>query len=130
MLLVYHMRQGFRGLKFKRYISAQKKLHALCKAITGRVGCKTVVGFGDWSNKDSGGIIKGSPSGPVKRLERELRKHCRVVSMDEFRTSKLHFDCKKQLHNQYSEKRCKDGAVKDVSRFTVCSTAETVAVMA
>ncbi|GAQ90667.1 hypothetical protein KFL_006700050 [Klebsormidium nitens] len=83
MLLVYHMRQGFRGLKFKRYISAQKKLHSLCKAITRRVGCKTVVGFGDWSNKDSGGIIKGSPSGPVKRLERELRKHCRVVSMDE-----------------------------------------------
>ncbi|GAQ92330.1 hypothetical protein KFL_009820010 [Klebsormidium nitens] len=112
MLLVYHMRQGFRGLKFKRYISVQKKLHALCNAITRRVGCKTVVGFGDWSNKDSGGIIKGSPSGPVKRLERELRKHCRVVTMDEFRTSKLHFDCKTQLRNQYSEKRCKDGAVK------------------
>ncbi|GAQ93531.1 hypothetical protein KFL_016210020 [Klebsormidium nitens] len=119
MLLVYHMRQGFRGLKFKRYISAQKKLHALCKAITRRVGYKTVVGFGDWSNKDSGGIIKGSPSGPVKRLERELRKHCRVVSMDEFRTSKLHFDCKAQLRNQYSEKRCKDGAVKTVKVHSV-----------
>ena len=80
---------------------------------------KTVVGFGDWSNKDSGGIIKGSPSGPVKRLERELRKHCRVVSVDEFRTSKLHFDCKTQLHNQYSEKRCKDGAVKTVKVHSV-----------
>jgi hypothetical protein len=63
--------------------------------------------------------IKGSPSGPVKRLERELRKHCRVVSMDEFRTSKLHFDCKTQLHNQYSKKRCKDGVVKTVKVHSV-----------
>ena len=38
MLLSFHMRKGFRGLKFKRYIYAQKKLHALCKGITRRVG--------------------------------------------------------------------------------------------
>jgi hypothetical protein len=119
MLLVYHMRQGFRGLKFKRYISAKKKLLALCKAIALRLGGKTVVGFGDWSNEDSGGIIKGSPSGPVKRLERELRKHCRVVSVDEFKTNKLHFDCKTQLHNQYSEKQCKDGAIRTVKVHSV-----------
>jgi transposase len=78
-----------------------------------------VVGFGDWSNKDSGGVIKGSPSGPVKRLERQLGKHCRVVSVDEFRTSKLHFDCRTRLHNQYSQKQCKDGAVKTVKVHSV-----------
>jgi hypothetical protein len=119
MLLSFHMRKGFRGLKFKRYIYAQKKLHEICKGITKRMGKRTVVGFGDWSNKDAAGIIRGSPSGPVMRLERELRKHCRVVSVDEFRTSKLHFDCKTQLHNQYSEKRCKDGAAKTVKVHSV-----------
>ena len=39
--------------------------------------------------------------------------------MDEFRTSKLHFDCKTQLHNQYSEKRCRDGTVKIVKVHSV-----------
>ena len=91
MLLHFHMRKGFRQLKFKRYRFAQKKLQQLCRKLTARCGMRTLVGFGDWSNKDS--IIKKSPKGPVKRFENQLKRYCTVVPVDEFRTSKLHTEC-------------------------------------
>ena len=46
---------------------------------------KTLVGFGDWSQQH--GFVKKHPTAPVKRLKRELRKYCRVVDIDEYKTS-------------------------------------------
>ena len=106
MLLRFHMRKGFRQLKFKRYRFAQKKLQKMCRKLTARCGKRTLVGFGDWSNKDS--IIKKSPKGPVKRFENQLKRYCRVVPVDEFRSSKLHCSCEHVLENQVSMKKVKD----------------------
>lgn len=106
MLLKFHMRKGFRQLKFKRYRFAQKKLQQLCRRLTSRYGKKTLVGFGDWSNKDS--IIKKSPKGPVTRFENQLRRFCTVVPVDEFRTSKLHSTCDHAMENQISMKKVKN----------------------
>ena len=41
----------------------------------------------------------------MKRFEHELKKHCKVVPVDEFRTSKLHNQCKCTLSHQYSHVR-------------------------
>ena len=102
-LLNFHMTKGFRSLKLKRYIYSKKELKSMCKPFK-----NSMVGFGNWSNNDS--IIKSTQKGPVKKFERELRKHCKVISIDEFRTSKLHNKCFTELINQYSLKKLKDGS--------------------
>ena len=47
----------------------------------------TIIGFGDWSKKNS--IIKRHPSTPTIKLKTEMRKYATVIEIDEFRTSKL-----------------------------------------
>ena len=101
-ILQWHMDKPFRKLKLRRYIASKKALRAICKEITSKG--KTLIGFGDWSNRDSAGVIKKSPAGPVKKLEAELRKHCRVVNVDEFRTSKVHHTCGCCLRNRWCHK--------------------------
>lgn len=113
MLMDFHMQKGFRKLKLRRYIYANKKLRAICKELTAKAGKRTLVGFGDWSNKDTAGVIKKCPSGPVKRIETMLRRHCKVVAVDEFRTSKLHNVCSHVLQHQQSHmKNKKNGEVR------------------
>ena len=98
LLIEFYSRRRVRALKFKRFRFCQKKLNLICASLTEKAGRKTVVGFGDWSNQD-GGTIKKCQSGPVKRLEKELKRRCRVVSIDEFRTSKLCHGCHRELTN-------------------------------
>lgn len=114
LLLRFHILRGYRGLKFQRYMGRQKALRKLCDNITATAGRKTLVGFGDWSNRDIAGIIKKSPAGPVKQLERELKKRCTVVSVDEFRSSKLHECCHEPLKMSRHVRMCKDGVVRNV----------------
>jgi len=61
-------------------------------------GHRTLVGFGDWSNNDK--IIKGYVKGPVRKLRYELSKHCRVIDIDEYKTSKLCYGCHHELMKQ------------------------------
>ena len=113
------MHKAFRDLKFKRYVFAKKVLRTICQNLTREAGQNTLVGFGDWSNQDSAGIIKKSPAGPVKRLENELRRHCRVVSVDEHLTSKLHSCCHHRMRQMYQKRVCRDGVVRSVKVHSV-----------
>ncbi|RLN26425.1 hypothetical protein BBJ28_00010591 [Nothophytophthora sp. Chile5] len=79
----------------------------------------TLVGFGNWSATDYGGFIKKCPAGPVKKLEKELKRYCVVESVPEFRTSKLHADCHRELTYQYALRTCKDGIVRRVKVYSV-----------
>ncbi|RLN87398.1 hypothetical protein BBJ28_00001556 [Nothophytophthora sp. Chile5] len=54
--------------KTKSFKFMKKKLRQLCQTLA-REGKRAMVGFGDWSNQDVGGIIKKNPDGPVKRFE-------------------------------------------------------------
>lgn len=119
MLLTFHMAKGFRDLKFRRHVLKQKHLQMICKNLTQKHGKQTLIGFGDWSNKDSAGIIKKSPAGPVKQLERELKRHCKVVPVDEFRSSKLHESCHCELHKTYFKKTDKNGVLRSVKNYSV-----------
>ena len=47
---------------------------------------KTCIGIGDWSRQD--GIIKRHPTAPVKKIQKELHRHAKVVSLDEYGTSR------------------------------------------
>ena len=92
-MLQWYTSKPFRKLKLRRYITANKALREICRLLTGKTGSDTLIGFGDWSNKDSAGVIKKKPAGPVKRLESALSERCRVVAVNEFRTSKIHHEC-------------------------------------
>ena len=70
-------------------------------------------------NQDSAGIIKKSPAGPVKRLENELRRHCRVVSVDEHLTSKLHSCCHHRMKQMYQKRMCRDGVMRALKVHSV-----------
>ncbi|KAF1336069.1 hypothetical protein FI667_g581, partial [Globisporangium splendens] len=108
-LLDSHIHKDCRGLKFKRHVFARKKLQLLCRKLTDGTSGRTLVGFGDWSNRDQVGFIKKSPAGPLKRFEHQLKRYCTVIAVDEHRSSKLHSVCHGELKNQYSKKLCRDG---------------------
>ena len=114
-MLQFHMDKPFRKLKLRRFIGAKKALNRICRQLT--AGRRTLVGFGDWSNTDTGGLIKKSPAGPVKGLERELRKHCRVVPVDEYRTSKVCNRCGRKLEHRRSNRHRGDGVVQENVRI-------------
>ena len=55
----------------------------LCKRLTD--GKKTCIGIGDWSHQDG---LKQHPTAPVKKIHKELRLHEKVVTLDEYGTSR------------------------------------------
>ena len=58
----------------------------------------------------------------MKRLEHQLRRYCKVVSVDEFRTSKLHKTCRCEMQHKALHKHPKKnqaGAVKDARVYSV-----------
>jgi len=97
--LEFHYKNPFRKWKFTKYILERKKLNDLCKLISNKENVtqssKVVVGFGDWSNPNDS-MIRGHKRGRVLKLKRELRKWCKVIDVNEFRTSKLCCKC----HNE------------------------------
>ena len=91
----FHKEKGFRNLKFTSYCRSKATLAEICKRIGGGKDVKTLVGFGDWSQQH--GFVKKHPTAPVKRLKRELRKYCRVVDIDEYKTSQTCCLCAKPV---------------------------------
>jgi hypothetical protein len=51
------------------------------------------VGWGDWSQQP--GVIRGHPSVPIKRMRNELNKHCDVIDINEYLTTKMCSKCEK-----------------------------------
>lgn len=83
-LMRFSATKGFRKWRFKTYVHSKKALSSLCKRLTN--GKKTCIGIGDWSRQD--GIIKRHPTAPVKKIQKELRNHATVLSLDEYGTSR------------------------------------------
>ncbi|KAK1930498.1 hypothetical protein P3T76_014169 [Phytophthora citrophthora] len=111
LLLSFSQLKPFRRLRLRSFFFMKKKLRQLCEQLVPR-GKRVVIGFGDWSNQDVGGIIKKSPAGPVKVFERELARYCTVIPIAEYRTSKVHFDCEQELKIQCSQRLCRDGEIR------------------
>jgi hypothetical protein len=86
-----------------RKCASKKKLHNLCIGLA-RCGRKTLVGYGDYGLTTSSGVIKGCTPGPSGRLRRELGRYCKVVVIDEFRTSKTCNCCKQRCFRNMRKK--------------------------
>ena len=94
--LHFHYDKPFRRMRITTHIFRQKTMHELCKRITSKRqphdDIKALIGIGNWSSqKDS--IIRGHCRGPIVALKRELRKWCKLVEVDEFRTSVTCYKC-------------------------------------
>ncbi len=111
--LELHYSIPFRKWRFKSFISKQSTLVKMCKSIS-RQGITTVVGFGNWGNPGNS-IIKGNRRGPVQELKYHLRRWCKVVDVDEYKTSKLCSNC-------YSETKKMFQNVNSVLSCTNCKT--------
>ncbi|KAF4325104.1 hypothetical protein BBO99_00000534 [Phytophthora kernoviae] len=80
--------------KFFQKRMARVAVDEIVRRIVPTVSSQTCVVYGDWSRHKG---IKGHAPRPVKGLKEVLRKRATVVSMDEFRTSKLCSQCHQTL---------------------------------
>ncbi len=101
----------FQKWKFKTRIYEKKALHKCAKRLVGNSKKEQVIiGFGDWSQQDSG-VLRGTAKAPVKKFKEELRKHATVVKIDEYKTS---ITCSCCLKNNKMKKAKGIKMVKDL----------------
>ena len=77
------------------------------------------MGFGNRSSQASAGIVKRSPASVVKRLERELRRHCKIISVDGHLISNLHSCCHRRKKQMYQRLTRRDGVMWNVNMHSV-----------
>jgi hypothetical protein len=90
------MESKVREWKFDKYRYQQKKIVEICKMLSGKTRPEqernVIIGWGNWSNPNNS-IIRGHKRGPVKRIVKELKRWCRVETIDEYNTSKKCSKC-------------------------------------
>jgi hypothetical protein len=97
----FYERPLFRKLSFRRYSRTKSSEDKMLNEIEKIYGNKEnlLIGLGDWSKK-SNTQMKGCMPSPNKGLIKVLKKRFEVLSIDEFRTSKLYNkDLTKELIN-------------------------------
>ena len=77
------------------------------------------MGFGNRSSQASSGIVKRSPASVVKKLERELRRHCKMISVDEHLISNLHSCCHRRKKQMYQRMTRRDGVMWSMNMHSV-----------
>ncbi|RMZ55278.1 hypothetical protein APUTEX25_005556, partial [Auxenochlorella protothecoides] len=68
----------FRKLRHQAYVGRQRAITRLAEQFRAPPGMTTIVGVGNWSAQDRGGIMRGPPPGPWIRFLRRLRRYVRV----------------------------------------------------
>ena len=103
----FHLYKNFRGLSFRSYCRGKATMSKICKSIVGDK--KTLVGFGDFSQQH--GLVKKHPTAPIKKFNKELRRYCDVVMIDEYNTSKTCNCCKNpiELYKNKIIRKMRDG---------------------
>jgi transposase len=103
----FHLYKNFRGLSFRSYCRGKATMSKICKSIVGDK--KTLVGFGDFSQQH--GLVKKHPTAPIKKFNKELRRYCDVVMIDEYNTSKTCNCCKNpiELYKNKIIRKTRDG---------------------
>jgi len=117
----FHIEKGFRNLNFTSYCRSKATLAKICERISGVTKktkhVKTLVGFGDYSQQH--GLVKSHPTTPILRLKKELRRYCKVVDIDEYKTSKTCSSCNKEIvlyRNRILRKKM--GVLEPIAKMT------------
>jgi hypothetical protein len=113
----FHMEKGFRNLNFTSYCRSKATLAKICERVSGGKNVKTLVGFGDYSQQH--GLVKSHPTTPILRLKRELRRYCKVVDIDEYKTSKTCSSCNKEIELYRNRiRRKKNGVLEPIAKMS------------
>jgi hypothetical protein len=117
----FHIEKGFRNLNFTSYCRSKATLAKICERISGVTKktkhVKTLVGFGDYSQQH--GLVKSHPTTPILRLKKELRRYCKVVDIDEYKTSKTCSSCNKEIELYRNRiQRKKMGVLEPIAKMT------------
>ena len=114
----FHIEKGFRNLNFTSYCRSKATLAKICERISGVTKhVKTLVGFGDYSQQH--GLVKSHPTTPILRLKKELHRYCKVVDIDEYKTSKTCSSCNKEIvlyRNRIQRKKM--GVLEPIAKMT------------
>jgi hypothetical protein len=117
----FHIEKGFCNLNFTSYCRSKATLAKICERISGVTKktkhMKTLVGFGDYSQQH--GLVKSHPTTPILRLKKELRRYCKVVDIDEYKTSKTCSSCNKEIvlyRNRIQRKKM--GVLEPIAKMT------------
>ena len=117
----FHIEKGFRNLNFTSYCRSKATLAKICERISGLTKktkhVKTLVGFGDYSQQH--GLVKSHPTTPILRLKKELGRYCKVVDIDEYKTSKTCSSCNKEIvlyRNRIQRKKM--GVLEPIAKMT------------
>lgn len=107
----FYNSKPYKKWRFKTFCFRKKTISTMCKDICKNQ--KTLVGYGDWSKNQ--GIVKKHPSTPNKKLREALARYkdCKVVAVNEYRTSKECSLC----HNDVNK-------VRDIHQVVRCSNNE------
>ncbi len=100
LILNYNKQRFLRDQRFKRYCFSKREISRIADKVINVYGSDVIIGFGNFSNNGCIRKIKG----PVLKIKKELERKCKVVSVDEFRTSKLCHECKCPLEHRKSHK--------------------------
>ena len=84
-ILEFYGKDRWSRLRWKSFMGKQKGYDVVCKRITDG-NPTTLVAFGDAMFPSSS---RGHAASPVKGLYKELKRRCRVIKVDEFRTSQF-----------------------------------------
>ncbi|RMZ54560.1 hypothetical protein APUTEX25_002135, partial [Auxenochlorella protothecoides] len=99
--LAWHMHEKpFRKVRHQAYVGRERAINRLAEQFRPPLGMTTVVGVGNWSAQDRGGIMRGPPPGPWIRFLRRLRRYVRVCDGEE------------KLVDVWDTKRCVNKACK------------------
>ncbi|KFM27639.1 hypothetical protein F751_5603 [Auxenochlorella protothecoides] len=90
----------FRRVRHQAYVSRERAITQLAEQFRAPPGMTTVVGVGNWSAQDRGGIMRGTPPGPWIRFLRRLRRYVRGCRGEE------------KLVDVWDTKRCVNPACK------------------
>lgn len=99
-LVEFHGRKKYLKLRWNASVMRKKAIDRVCKEISGD-DPGTTVAFGDASVSGGRGL-----KGPVKEIKRRLSTHhCRVVDVDEFRTSLICSKCSHRVEEMEVSRR-------------------------
>lgn len=93
--------QIFRKYKWYSFINKKKTISKLVKNIKNIFGNNSIYCFGDWSigMDKRGEQMKYMISTPNITLQRQLSEHLTIYTIDEFRTSMLHYKTEQKTDN-------------------------------
>lgn len=95
-LLPFYQNKQFRKYQWYSYINTKRADQKMCQQIADKFGNDIIIIHGDWSQ---GKQMRNFLSTPNIGIKRKLKESFKVYNMDEYKTSKLHYETEEKCEN-------------------------------